>query len=62
MRIALRIREFRGGLNAIQDVCSLLYAIFVSVSMWIMIALLTGRSCSPMAGDPSTSRSCRCRF
>jgi glycosyltransferase 2 family protein len=39
MRIALRIREFRSGLNAIQDVWSLLYAIFVSVSMWIMIAL-----------------------
>jgi hypothetical protein len=39
MRIALRIREFRSGLNAIHDFRSLLYAIFVSVSMWIMIGL-----------------------
>jgi uncharacterized protein (TIRG00374 family) len=39
VRIALRIREFRSGLNAIHDVWSLLYAIFVSVSMWIMIGL-----------------------
>jgi uncharacterized protein (TIRG00374 family) len=38
-RIALRIREFRSGLHAIHDVWSLLYAIFVSVSMWMMIAL-----------------------
>ncbi|MGA7568202.1 MAG: lysylphosphatidylglycerol synthase transmembrane domain-containing protein [Terriglobales bacterium] len=39
LRAALLIREFRIGLNAIRDVWSLLYAIFVSVSMWIMIAL-----------------------
>lgn len=39
LRIALLIREFRSGLNAIQDVWSLLHAIFVSVSMWIMIGL-----------------------
>ena len=38
-RIALRIREFRSGLHAIHDVWSLLYAIVVSVSMWMMIAL-----------------------
>jgi uncharacterized protein (TIRG00374 family) len=36
-RIALRIREFRSGLHAIHDLRSLLYAIFISVSMWIMI-------------------------
>lgn len=38
-RAALLIREFRSGLNAIRDLWSLLYAIVVSVSMWIMIAL-----------------------
>ncbi|MGA2965584.1 MAG: lysylphosphatidylglycerol synthase transmembrane domain-containing protein [Terriglobales bacterium] len=38
-RIALRIREFRSGLNAIHDFWSLLYAIFVSVCMWVMILL-----------------------
>ncbi len=39
LRIALLIREFRSGLNAIRDFGSLAYAIFVSVAMWIMIAL-----------------------
>jgi len=39
LRIALLIREFRSGLNAIRDLWSLLYAIVVSVSMWMMIAL-----------------------
>lgn len=38
-RIALRIREFRSGLNTIHDLWSLLYAIFVSVAMWVMIGL-----------------------
>jgi glycosyltransferase 2 family protein len=39
LRIALRIREFRSGLNAIHDFGSLLYTIFISVSMWVMIGL-----------------------
>ena len=39
MRIALRIREFRSGLNAIHNVWFLLYAIAVSILMWIMIGL-----------------------
>lgn len=39
LRLALLIREFRSGLNPIRDLWSLVYAILVSVSMWIMIAL-----------------------
>lgn len=38
LRIALLIREFRSGLNAIQDLQSLLYAVVVSLGMWLMIA------------------------
>jgi glycosyltransferase 2 family protein len=38
-RVALRIREFREGLNAIQDGWAFLYAVFVSVSMWLMIGV-----------------------
>lgn len=39
LRVALLIREFRSGLNAIRDGWSLLYAVFVSIAMWLMIAL-----------------------
>jgi glycosyltransferase 2 family protein len=38
-RLALRIREFRGGLNTIHDKKSLLMLIGVSVLMWAMIAV-----------------------
>ena len=38
-RIALRIREFRGGLNTIHSASSLLQLIAVSVGMWYSIAL-----------------------
>ncbi len=38
-RIAMRIREFRGGLNTIHDKKSLLMLIGVSVLMWAMIAV-----------------------
>jgi uncharacterized protein (TIRG00374 family) len=38
-RIALRIREFRGGLNTIHSVTSLLELIGVSVLMWAVIAV-----------------------
>lgn len=38
-RIALRIREFRGGLNTIHSASSLLQLIGVSVAMWYLIAL-----------------------
>ncbi|HMK23458.1 MAG TPA: lysylphosphatidylglycerol synthase transmembrane domain-containing protein [Terriglobales bacterium] len=38
-RVALRIREFRGGLNTIHDKKSLLLLIVVSVLMWAMIAV-----------------------
>ena len=38
-RIALRIREFRSGLNTIHDKKSLLMLIGVSVLMWAMIAV-----------------------
>jgi glycosyltransferase 2 family protein len=38
-RIALRIREFRGGLNTIHSASSLLQLIIVSVVMWYLIAL-----------------------
>jgi glycosyltransferase 2 family protein len=38
-RIALRIREFRGGLNTIQNKTSFLLLIAVSVLMWAMIAV-----------------------
>jgi len=38
-RIALRIREFRGGLNTIHSAASLLQLIAVSVGMWYFIAL-----------------------
>ncbi len=38
-KIALRIREFRGGLNTIHSAASLLWLIAVSVVMWCMIAL-----------------------
>lgn len=37
--IALRIREFRGGLNTIHDFAALLQLIGVSLAMWSMIAL-----------------------
>src|SRR6267143_1288355 len=38
-RIAVRIREFRGGLNTIHSTTSLLLLIGVSVLMWAMIAV-----------------------
>jgi len=38
-RIALRIREFRDGLNTIHSVFSLLQLVVVSVVMWYMIAV-----------------------
>jgi uncharacterized protein (TIRG00374 family) len=38
-RIAMRVREFRGGLNTIHDKKSLLMLIGVSVLMWAMIAV-----------------------
>jgi len=38
-RIALRIREFRDGLNTIHSASSLLQLIGVSVAMWYLIAL-----------------------
>ncbi len=38
-RIALRIREFRGGLNTIHGPVSLLQLIAVSLVMWCMIAV-----------------------
>lgn len=38
-RIALRIREFRGGLNTVHSKKSLLLLIAVSVLMWAMIAV-----------------------
>jgi hypothetical protein len=38
-RIALRIREFRGGLNTIHNPFSLLLLVVVSVAMWCMIAV-----------------------
>jgi glycosyltransferase 2 family protein len=38
-RIALRIREFRSGLNTIHSFSSLLQLAAVSVAMWVMIAL-----------------------
>ncbi len=38
-RIALRIREFRGGLNTIHSPVSLLQLIAVSLVMWCMIAV-----------------------
>jgi len=38
-RIALRIREFRGGLNTIHSSTSLLLLVGVSVLMWAMIAV-----------------------
>jgi hypothetical protein len=38
-RLALRIREFRGGLNTIHNKKSLLMLIAVSVLMWAMIAV-----------------------
>jgi len=55
-RIALRIREFRGGLNTIHDKTSLLLLIGVSVLMWAMIAVAYkeviyayGSACNPLA-------------
>jgi glycosyltransferase 2 family protein len=38
-RIALRIREFRGGLNTIHNPVSLAWLIAVSIIMWCMIAV-----------------------
>jgi glycosyltransferase 2 family protein len=38
-KVALRIREFRGGLNTIHSASSLLQLIAVSVGMWYSIAL-----------------------
>ena len=38
-KIALRVREFRGGLNTIHDFAALLQLIAVSLAMWSMIAL-----------------------
>jgi hypothetical protein len=37
--IALRIREFRGGLNTIHDFAALLQLVAVSLGMWTIIAL-----------------------
>jgi glycosyltransferase 2 family protein len=55
-RIALRIREFRGGLNTIHSKTSLLLLIGVSVLMWAMIAVAYkevtyayGVACNPLA-------------
>jgi glycosyltransferase 2 family protein len=55
-RIALRIREFRGGLNTIHSLGSLLLLIGVSVLMWAMIAVAYkevtyayGSFCNPLA-------------
>src|ERR1700757_4960338 len=39
LRVALRIREFRSGLNTIHSTSSLLALIGVSVLMWAMIAV-----------------------
>ncbi len=38
-RIALRVREFRSGLNTIHNTVALLQLIGVSVLMWAMIAV-----------------------
>jgi glycosyltransferase 2 family protein len=55
-RVALRVREFRGGLNTIHSTASLLMLIGVSVLMWAMIAVAYkevtyayGASCDPQA-------------
>jgi glycosyltransferase 2 family protein len=55
-RIALRVREFRSGLNTIHDKKSLLLLIGVSVLMWAMIAVAYkevtyayGAACNPLA-------------
>jgi uncharacterized protein (TIRG00374 family) len=55
-RIALRIREFRSGLNTVHGVSSLLLLIGVSVLMWAMIAVAYkevtyayGVTCNPLA-------------
>jgi uncharacterized protein (TIRG00374 family) len=38
-RIALRIREFRGGLNTIHNPVSLILLVLVSIAMWCVIAV-----------------------
>jgi hypothetical protein len=55
-RIALRIREFRGGMNTVHSKTSLLALIGVSVLMWAMIAVAYkevtyayGVACNPQA-------------
>lgn len=55
-RIALRIREFRNGLNTIHSIGSLLLLIAVSVLMWAMIAVAYkevthgyGFACNPVS-------------
>jgi glycosyltransferase 2 family protein len=55
-RIAMRIREFRGGLNTIHSKKSFLLLIGVSVLMWAMIAVAYkeviyayGSACDPLA-------------
>lgn len=55
-RVALRIREFRGGMNTVHSKTSLLALIGVSVLMWAMIAVAYkevtysyGVSCNPQA-------------
>jgi hypothetical protein len=55
-RIALRIREFRGGMNTVHSKTSLLALIGVSVLMWAMIAVAYkevtyayGAACNPQA-------------
>jgi glycosyltransferase 2 family protein len=55
-RVALRIREFRDGLNTIHSTSSLLQLVAVSLVMWAMIAVAYkevthayGHSCDPVA-------------
>jgi hypothetical protein len=55
-RVALRIREFRNGLNTVHSTTSLLLLIGVSVLMWALIAVAYkevtyayGASCDPQA-------------
>jgi glycosyltransferase 2 family protein len=55
-RVALRIREFRGGMNTVHSATSLLALIGVSILMWAMIAVAYkevtysyGVSCNPQA-------------
>lgn len=61
-RVALRIREFRDGLNTIHSTSSLLQLVGVSLVMWAMIAVAYkevthayGTSCDPV-GNPDLCR------